>query len=142
MMDGLRLVVTFLVFFSVSLVFRLARTAERPSARLLVCLGGCPNYGPGAVTPCIPGAASAEVEPEALAAATDYFEDLGDRALAQVKSKHMKELFSFFFAIFHFFRTRQETRNNRGWNKVLVKEGSSFSMKQMNDRTKDVCRFL
>lgn len=63
---------------------RLARRAGRPTARLLVCLGGCPNFGPGAVAPCTPGAASAEVEPEALAAATDYFEDLGEKALAQV----------------------------------------------------------
>ena len=48
-----------------------------------MCLGGCPNFGPGAVAPCTPGAASAEVEPEALAAATDYFEDLGEKALTQ-----------------------------------------------------------
>eukprot|EP00904_Undaria_pinnatifida_P011310 jgi/Undpi1/7309/HiC_scaffold_22.g09782.m1 len=71
---------------AVEVALRLARTADRPSSRLLVCLGGCPNFGPGAVAPCVPGAASAEVDPEALAAATDYFEDLGERALLQVGS--------------------------------------------------------
>ena len=72
-------------FYHVFVFQRLAKTAGRPTSRLLVCLGGCPNFGPGAVAPCAAGAAAAELEPEALAVATEYFKDLGKRALRQVE---------------------------------------------------------
>lgn len=70
---------------SLSFICSLAATSQRPTSRVIVCLGGCPNFGPGAVAPCYPGAAAAELDPETLAVATEYFEALGMQSLEQVR---------------------------------------------------------
>ncbi|CAM9659377.1 unnamed protein product [Discosporangium mesarthrocarpum] len=68
---------------AVSCALSLARSAGRPTSRLMVCLGGCPNCGPGAVVPMVSGAAASEVDPLALEAAARHFQALGERALEQ-----------------------------------------------------------
>ncbi|CAM9312962.1 unnamed protein product [Chrysoparadoxa australica] len=69
------------VQYALGLAQQVAIGTKHGGTRILVCLGGCPNVGPGALLPCLTGAATACIDDEVMERAMEYFEGLSCEAL-------------------------------------------------------------